>query len=203
MPFVPVTMTGLMTLKGASTGLLGTQFMPLVNATSTAVCTYLSTVPVVLTTNAVVGPGAGTYTGKVVGCLPDAMTSLMMIKAASSGLTGKDMFKLFSAVSFGVCTTLLTTALVQGAVIGGGPGVGQGKIIGLVPTALTGLIMLNMAGKLIAGTQTLQLADAISFGVCTHIMTVGTVMTVCIGAFTPPPIGPIPIPAAPGPGRLI
>jgi hypothetical protein len=33
-------------------------------------------------------------------------------------------------------------------------------------------------------------------------MSAGTVSTICIGSFTPPPIGPIPVPAAPGIGRF-
>jgi hypothetical protein len=131
------------------------------------------------------------------------MSSLMMIKAASSGVRGRDIKKLFDAVSFGVCNTLLTTAFAQGVVIGGGVGAGQGKIINMVPSALQSLISVNLASKLLTGSKTMALSGALAFGICTHVMTLGVVITSCIGAFAPPPAGPVPIPAAPGPGRLI
>jgi hypothetical protein len=203
MPFIPPTQTGLMVAKGASSMMMGERFMPFVNAISTASCQYLMSAPIVMSTNVVLGPGAGTFVGKIVGCVPSAMTSLMMVRAAASMLVGRDIQKLFDAISFGICNTLLTTALSQGSVIGGGPGAGQGKILNLVPSALQGLIMAQLAGIMILGQKTVQLIDAMAFGICTHIMTAGIVMTTCIGAVSPPPIGPIVIPAAPGPGRLI
>jgi hypothetical protein len=191
-----------MVAKGAGSLMTGEKFMPFVNATSTATCQYLMAAPIVMTTNMVIGPGAGTFTGKVIGCVPSAMTSLMMIKAAGFMLVGRDTQKLFDAISFGVCMTILTTAIAQGSVIGGGPGAGQGKIVNLVPSALQSLIMTQLAGVTLMGEKTFQIIGAIAFGICTHIMTAGTVVTTCIGAFAPPPVGPIPIPAAPGPGRL-
>jgi hypothetical protein len=203
MPFIPPTQTGFMVAKGASTAMFGAKFVPFVNAISTAACQYLMAAPIVMSTNVVLGPGAGTFVGKIVGVVPSAMTSLMMVKAASSMLVGRDTQKLFDAVSFGVCNTLLTTAISQGSVIGGGPGAGQGKIVNLVPSALQGLIMAQLAGVTILGQKTIQLIDAMAFGICTHIMTAGTVMTTCIGFASPPPVGPIVIPAAPGPGRLM
>jgi len=203
MPFIPSAMTSLMMMKATSQSVFGAKLLPEISAVSSAVCMYLSTAPIVTSTNIVVGPGAGTYTGKVVGVIPSAMTGLMMLKAASMGIVGRDTKKLFDAVSFGVCQTLLTTALVQGTVIGGGPGGGFGKIINLIPSSLQPLIVANMASKGLVGSKMVMLASAIAFGICTHVMTTGTVVTTCIGAFTPPPVGPIPIPAAPGPGRLI
>jgi hypothetical protein len=202
MPFVPPSQTGLMVAKGVGSLMAGEKFTPFVNAASTAICQYLMMAPIVMTTNMVIGPGAGAYTGKIIGCVPSAMTSLMMIKAAGSMLVGRDTQKLFDAVSFGVCMTLLTTAISQGSVLGGGPGAGQGKIVNLVPSMLLPLIVAQLAGAVLIGEKTMQIIDAITFGICMHIMTAGTVVTTCIGAFAPPPVGPIPIPAAPGPGRL-
>ena len=176
--------------------------MPEFSAISSAVCSYFTVAPIVVSTNIVTGPGAGTYTGKVVGLLPSAMSSLMMLKLTSAGLLGRDVKKLFDAVSFGVCNTLLTTAIAQGTVIGGGPGAGQGKITGLIPSALQNLLHVNLAGKLLSGSKSMALSSAMAFGICTHIMTTGVVITVCMGAFAPPPAGPVVIPAAPGPGRL-
>jgi hypothetical protein len=202
MPFIPSAMTGLMMAKATSQSIYGAKLLPQLSAVSSAVCSYFTVAPIVVSTNFVTGPGAGTYTGKVVGLLPSAMSSLMMLKMGLMGLVGRDVKRLFDAVSFGVCTTVLTTAVAQGSVIGGGPGAGQGKITGLVPSVLQNLLYVNLVGKLLVGSKTRAFSSAMAFGICTHIMTAGTIVTACIGAFSPPPAGPIPIPAAPGPGRL-
>jgi hypothetical protein len=203
MPFVPPTQTGLIVTKGASSMIFGEKFVPFVNAISSSVCQYMTSAPVIMSTNVVLGPGAGTYVGKIVGCVPSVMSSLMFVKASASMLIGRDTQKLFDAVSFGVCNTLLTTAVAQGTVIGGGPGAGQGKIINMVPSTLQTLIMSQLAGVTLFGQKTFQLIEAITFGICSHIISAATVITTCIGAVAPPPVGPIVIPAAPGPGRLI
>jgi hypothetical protein len=203
MPMIPAAMSGLMMAKAVSKTLSGSKLSPQISAVSSAVCLYFTAAPIVVTTNIVTGPGAGTYTGRIVGVIPSAMSGMMMLKAASLGLVGRDVKKLFDAISFGVCQTLLTTVIIQGTVIGGGPGAGQGKIIGLVPSALQTLIVAQMAVRGLIGSKTAQIASAMAFGICMHVMSTGMVMTTCIGAFTPPPVGPVPIPAAPGPGRLI
>lgn len=203
MPFIPSAMTSLMMVKATSESVHGTKLLPQLSAVSSAVCAYFSVAPVVISTNVVIGPGAGTYTGKIVGLTPNAMVSLMMLKMGMAGLVGRDVKRLFNAISFGVCNTLLTTVIAQGTVIGGGPGAGQGKIVGLIPAALQPLILANLTSKILIGSKTAAIAAAIAFGICNHVMTAGTVITTCIGAFTPPPVGPVPIPAAPGPGRLV
>jgi hypothetical protein len=196
-------MTGLMMAKAASKLMGGSKMLPEISALSSAICSYLSLAPVVVSTNIVTGPGAGTYTGKVVGVVPSVMSNMMALKAASKGIMGRDTKRLFDTVSFGVCQTMLTTVFAQGAVIGGGPGTGQGKIVNLVPSFLQNIIFLNMSGRLLGGSKARDIAGAMAFGICMHIQTSGTVITTCIGAFAPSPVGPIPIPAAPGPGRLI
>jgi hypothetical protein len=129
------------------------------------------------------------------------MSSLMLLRAASTGLAGKDLKKLLDAISFGVANAL-NTVIVQGTVIGGGPGTGIGKIVGLVPTGLAFAIMAQESFRLIAGKSLGQLVSAIAFGICTYIMTAGVVTLTDIGVAAPPPVGPMPIPMAPGIGRL-
>lgn len=202
MPFVPTAMTGLMMAKAASQSIFGSRLLPEVSAVSSAVCTFFSTVPFVTSTNFVTGPGAGTYFGKIIGVIPSAMSSMMVLKAASMGIRGRDMKRLFDAVSFGVCQTLLTTVAVQGTIIGGGPGAGQGKILNLIPSVLQQLIFAKLASKRLIGSKVMAISSAMAFGICNHVMTAGTVMTTCVGGFAPPPAGPIPV-IAPGPGRLV
>jgi hypothetical protein len=203
MPFVPTVMTSYMLSKAASYGMSGAKDQPLFSATASAVCSYIPMAATVVSTNVVVGPGSGTYTGKIIGCVPDLMSSMMLMKTASAGIMGTQMKRFLDVISFGVCQTMLTTAIAQGSVIGGGPGTGQGKILGLIPSVLEQVIMANLGGKLLFGSKTVPLVSAIAFGICSHIMTSATVMTTCIGSFAPPPTGPVTIPAAPGPGRLI
>jgi hypothetical protein len=119
------------------------------------------------------------------------------------GLMGTQTMNFFSAISFGVCNTIMTSGLAQGAVIGGGPGAGVGTLSGLIPEALTGLIMSQLAAVAIFGSHTLQLVTAISYGICIYLMTSVVITTACIGSVMPPPAGPVPIPCAVGIGSLI
>jgi len=201
MPLVPSTITGSTMSKAASKGLTGSKLRDIVSAVASATSSYLMGTSVVQSMNIVIGPGAGTQTGKVIGLIPSAMSSIMVLKAVASGLTGKDSKNLFDSISFGVVQAM-NSVIVQGAVIGGAPGTGTGKIIGLVPSALQGLIMVQLRGKLMFGSKTLLLVAAIANGICNHIMSTGTVQLIDVGAFAPPPVGPIPIPAAPGTGRF-
>jgi hypothetical protein len=202
MPLISPVMQSSMLLKAASELMSGSKLSSFVAAISSATCTYITASSIVSSTNTVLGPGTGTQTGTVVGLIPNQMSSLMRLKAASAGLAGKDIGKLFDAVSFGVVSAM-SSVLLQGTVIGGGPGTGVGKITGLVPTALTGLIMAQEAVRLMGGTRLISLISAISFGICTHIMTLGMVNVINIGVAAPPPAGPITIFAVPGIGRLV
>jgi hypothetical protein len=189
--------------KASSLGLAGTKLPFEFQAISSAVCSYLPTSAVVNSVNIVLGPGTGTWTGKVVGCVPDAMSSMMLLKASAAMTVGTGTKKFFDSVSFGVCQTILTTVMAQGTVIGGGPGSGTGKILGLIPAALESLIVAQLGGDVMVGSKTSPVIAAIAFGICNHIMTAGTIPTICVGVFAPPPAGPIPIPGAPGPGTLV
>lgn len=202
MPLVPPTMTGLAMAKAASNLIAGSKLPSIVSAVTSATCQYLLAAATVNTVNVAVGPGSGTQTGRIYGLVPALMSATMQLKAASLGLFGRDLGKIFGCVSFGVVNGL-NLAVVQGVIIGAGPGTGTGKILGLVPVALQGLILAQDAFRLIAGSKTRDLASCMAFGICTHIMTVGTVVVTDIGVFTPPPVGPVPVPAAPGFGRLI
>ena len=200
MPLIPTQMQSLIQLRASSELMAGSKLQDVVSAISMATCQYLQVSAIVNSTNIVLGPGAGTQTGNVVDLLPQAMSSMMLLNASSLGLAGRDLPKLFDAVSTGVVNTIMTSVIVQGTVIGGGPGVGTGKITGLVPTALQSMILLQEALILMAGSKIKDVASAIAFGICNHIMTAGTVMLTDIGFFTPPPVVPIPIPVAPGIG---
>lgn len=201
MPLIPASMQMLSQAKAGSTVMAGSKLPSFVSAISSAACQYILASSVVNSTNIVTGPGVGTQTGTIVGLVPSAMSSLMLMNAASSGISGRDTQKLFDAISTGVCNSMQTVVL-QGTVIGGAIGVGTGKIIGLVPTVLSGIIMANMGGQTLAGSKLFSIVSAISFGICNHILANAVVNITNVGVPSPPPAGPIPIPAAPGIGTL-
>jgi len=190
-----------MRAKAASQLMSGSKLPAVVSAISTATCQYVIAASTINSVNIAVGPGSGTQIGKIIGLSTRGMSSMMLLRGATLGLIGRDAKKFFDAVSFGVVTSM-NAVVMQGVIIGAGPGTGTGKIIGLLPTALLNIIYANAIFRLIAGSQMRRIMSAVSFGICTHITTFGTVTITDIGAFTPPPVGPVPIPAAPGIGRF-
>jgi hypothetical protein len=202
MPVVPKVMSKLMAVKAASTLMSGSKLPAIEAAISSAVCQYILSSAVVNSTNVAIGPGSGTQTGKIIGLIPTFMSKMMLLKAFSLGLTGKDLGKLLNAVSFGIVNGL-KTAVLQGVIIGAGPGTGIGRITGLTPFVLQKLILAQEAFRAIAGSKSRDLASCVAFGACTYIKTFGIVVVTNIGVTSPPPVGPIPFPAAPGFGKLI
>jgi hypothetical protein len=195
-------MQGMILAKAASQMVAGSKLPNLVNAICMGTCQYILSVSTVQSTNIALGPGAGTQMGRIMGLVPTAMSSMMLMKATASGLTGRDLNKLYSSVAFGVVQSM-NMVIVQGSIIGAGPGSGQGKILGLVPTALSGIIMGMAAAQTIAGSKLQAIISAAAFGICTHIMSAGIVQLTDIGAAAGPPAGPVTIPVAPGIGRLM
>lgn len=201
MPLVPTTMQGLMMANAASQTLAGSKLTDLAAAISAAVCQYVLSVSTVNSTNIAMGPGSGTQTGTITGLVPATMSSLMLAKAASLGIAGRDTSKLFDAVSFGVVNSM-STVLLQGTIIGAGPGTGTGTILGLTPVALQGFILAQTSVKLLSGSKLNDIMAAVAFGVCMHLSS-AVVQATDIGIAASPPAGPVPFPVAPGIGRLV
>jgi len=202
MPLVPTAMTGFIITKASSKLISGEKLSYFVSAISSGTCQYILSASIVNTTNIALGPGAGTQTGKVTSLVASKMSSSMSSIASGQGLAGRDIKKLFDAISFGVVNAM-KAVLLQGTIIGAGPGTGNGKITGLVPAALQNLIYPQMELKQISGDKLRTLLFAISSGICNHIMSAGTVTATDIGVAATPPVGPITIPAAPGIGKLV
>lgn len=201
MPLAPTVMSTQMRLKGNTLTISGDKFQSFVTAVSNATAQYIISASTVNSTNIALGPGAGTFNGRISGLSSTTMANLMRVKASTYLLSGRDIKKLLDSVAFGVVQAM-KSVVVQGTVIGAGPGSGNARIAGLSPTALEGLIITQMSVKLLSGSKMRKLVSAIAFGICSHIMSAGTIITTCIGAAAGPPTGPVTIPAAPGPGRL-
>ena len=202
MPLVPSTMKSLIIAKASSVTIAGDKLSYFISAIASATCQYVLSASIVNSTNIALGPGRGTQTGRVTGLVPSGMSVLMVAKAVASGLSGRDIKKLFDSISFGVVNAM-KSVLLQGTIIGAGPGTGTGRIKGLVPSALQNLIYAQCTFRLISGDKLRSLLSAIAFGICNHIMTTGTVTATDIGVAASPPVGPITIPAAPGIGKLV
>ncbi len=202
MPLVPTAIKGLTIVKASSKLMAGSKFPTLISAVAGATSQYILAASIINSTNIALGPGAGTQTGKIVGLMPSTMSLLMMGKAAAAGLSGRDIKALFDSISFGVVNAMKAT-LLQGTIIGAGPGTGTGKILGLVPSALQGLILGQSFFRLISGDKLKAMVSAMAFGICNHIMTTGTVTVTNIGVAAGPPVGPVTIPAAPGFGKFV
>lgn len=202
MPLVPSTIERLILTKASSVTIAGSKLSYFVSAISGGTSQYILSASIVNSTNIALGPGAGTQTGKIVGLVPSGMSTMMMTKANAAGLAGRELKRLFDSISFGVVNAMKGVVL-QGTIIGAGPGTGTGKITGLVPSPLQNLIYAQSAFRLISGDKLRTILSAISFGITNHIMSAGTVTVTNIGAVASPPVGPITIPAAPGIGKLV
>lgn len=202
MPYISSTIKGLIQLKASSQLMSGSKLPDMVGAISAAASQYILQASIVNSTNIALGPGSGTQIGRITGLVPSAMMSLMLLKSAALGLSGRDLRKFFSAVSFGVINAS-KSIVMQGTIIGAGPGTGTGKITGLIPTGLETLIWAQSAFRLLSGQKLRSTISCIAFGICNHIMTTGVVTITDIGIAASPPVGPIVIPAAPGVGRLV
>ena len=202
MPLVPSSMQGLIQIKASSQLMSGSKLPSLVSAICGATSQYVLSASIINSTNIALGPGSGTQIGRITALVPQAMTSLMVLKASSMGLSGKDIQKLFGSISFGVINSM-KSVILQGTIIGAGPGTGTGKVTGLVPSGLEKLILAQSFFRLISGDKLKSMISAIAFGICNHIMTAGVVNITNIGIAASPPIGPITIPVAPGIGKFV
>jgi hypothetical protein len=205
MPYSSSAIKSFIQLKASSKLMSGSKLPDMVAAISGAASQYILSVSTVNSTNIALGPGVGTQTGRITALVPTAMSSLMMLKSASLGLSGKDIKKFYDAVSFGIVNAT-KSIVMQGTIIGAGPGTGTGKIAGLVPKGPKGLetfIWAQSTFRLLSGSKLRSMISCVAFGVCNHIMSTAVVTITNIGVAASPPIGPILIPAAPGIGRLV
>jgi hypothetical protein len=195
-------MTSFILKRMLSYPMSGEKLSYFISAISSATCQYILSVSTVNSTNIALGPGAGTQTGRVVGLSSFGMGTLIYNRALSSGFSGRELRRFCNAISYGVVMAM-KSVVIQGSIIGAGPGTGTGTITGLVPSALQGIMYSQEAFRLISGDKLRTILSAIAFGICNHIMAAGKVNVTDIGVAASPPVGPITIPAAPGIGKLV
>jgi len=133
---------------------------------------------------------AGVGIGKMSGINPGALIPLMIAQFAGRGINGLYMPNLSIAISNAVCVHFLADNVATTASVGVSIGTGVGKVGSLIPTTMTAAIIAQMEIEGILGLMHPLFADAVANAVCIHILSMGIVNVVIVGA--PTPIPPIP-----------
>jgi hypothetical protein len=184
----------------ASSVILGRNAIDIADAVGTGVAVHITT-PNMLTfaCSGTAGP-VGTASSLVVaGIVPTAMTGLMMTRAAQVGfgIGGRDMQKMFSAISKGVAA-VLNGSLVQGNFGGLALGGGTARFTKINAQILNRLIQANLASKGMIGRDVGKISDCISYGIVNQLKAGATFTILVSGAIAPvPPVGPLPMAGLP------
>jgi hypothetical protein len=198
MPFEPNSVSAIMLASAASKALLGKNIKDVTDSVAFA-CSLHFIIPGSITlvmNGTAAGPGTFISTPPV-GMSPDLMASLMFARGASRGLVGKNTLDVYSSISTGICMGMLQLITV-GIAAGVGLGSGVGVITGFNPELLKTLILSQFAARAMVGKNVADLADAISFGIVTHLSTTVSINVGIVGPIIPPPAGPIPVVGLPG-----
>jgi len=187
-------------IKGylALVGFQGRDMGKLADAIGRAVYIHLVTPDMaVASITGTVGPVGSVTNVSVQGIVPTVMQSLMTVKGASSGFSGRDLNKLSQAISNGISIQLMTMMLT-GTTAGLAIGAGTATLTGINSTVLGSLLKAAFASVGFTGRDMLKLADMISSGVVQHLQTSASFAVIATGAIAPtPPTGPVPIAGIP------
>lgn len=180
-------------------GIQGRDATKLASAIGTGIGNYLITPNLVTASlNGVAGPLGSVTSVAVVGFEPNSMSAQMNRKARSLsvGLKGRDIGKLFNAISSGL-VQVLSTMFVTGTAAGIATGAGTGRFATLNESALTNLINAQMSAKGFTGRDKAKLASCVSAGLVSQMKTVTLTLT-SAGAVAPvPPVGPVSVAGIP------
>lgn len=186
MPLSDSALSGIMNAKMKSKNLNGEATPDFCDAVSKGVVTHFLSSNQVSTID-VGTAGAGVGIGKLSG-IDISMGSDIYSKLLSKGIAGEDSKPMADAIAEAIVTHFLAANIVNTTNSGVALGSGSGKISGLVPTGMAGLIQAAMSSKSIKGVNAKDFAEAISEGVCQHINTKALVNVVISGAPIVPPV---------------
>lgn len=110
-----------------------------------------------------------------------ALQSIMVGQLASKGIVGGKVSDLAGGLSEGLVDSFLAQNTVITSDVGllpaGAPGVGVGKMIGLDPKAMAGMMLPLVTSEGILGSKSKDLIDGICEAVCTHFLAANLVNT--------------------------
>jgi hypothetical protein len=198
MPIVSQTISGAIQGQFALNNLTGRDAIKLAGVVGSSVSKYLM-IPNLVTCslNGTAGPIGNINSVVVIGLVPSSMSGFMLSKAASKRLNGRDINKLFNAISTGLVQVLMGMVL-SGSAVGIAVGSGIGMFTALNDKALSKLMYATMLSKQLNGRDTIKLCDCISFGIVNHLRTSVKFTTIVTGTVAPvPPVGPVPVAGIP------
>jgi hypothetical protein len=188
MPFPTAQTKEAIMMAARSMGMLGPDMERVAMAVALT-CEVQFLLPATSITTASGAAGAGAISGASppVGVVPAAMAQSIYTAMASKGLVGANNFNMCLAISTGICTVIPSLVLF-GISPGVGSGVGTAKAVQFNQATFFAMLSSNFASLGMIGQSSLQLALAISEGVCLA-MTASLVVPVAgiVG-----PVGPSP-----------
>jgi len=103
---------------------------------------------------------------------------LILAQCASKGITGLDMPKFSTAMGEGIVESFKEMNKVTTVDVGVmTSGSGKGKMVGIIPNALSGMVIPLMMGQNLQGIKMKDLAEGICFAVAIHFNTMNMVET--------------------------
>ena len=192
MPIVSKAISGAIQGQFALKKLTGRDAIKLAGVIGSSVSKYLM-LPNLVTCSlsGTAGPIGNINSIVVVGLVPTAMSGFMFTKAVSKNLKGRDIKKLFDAISLGLVQILMGMVL-SGSAVGIAVGGGTGTFTALSDQALSKIMYATMLSKQLKGRDAIKLCDCISFGIVNHLKTSVKFTTVVTGVIAPvPPAGPV------------
>ena len=194
MPISPTTLAGAIKFNMKGVKFIGRDAGKLADAIGRAVYIHVTT-PNMTTAliTGTVGPVGSVTSMGVAGIVPTGMKSLMSAAGVGKGFKGRDLRKLAQAISLGLSQVLMTM-IINGSAVGLAIGGGTSKFVGLNPKVLSTILKGQMLGVGYKGRDMMKLADMVSIGVVTHLMSSATFPITSVGVIAPiPPVGPLPI----------
>ncbi len=198
MPVVAPLLSVSISSQMMAQGLKGRDGIKLSGAVASSLASYL-TLPNLVSCNltGTAGPVGNINSISVFGLIPKTMSSLMVSKAFSKNLKGRDISKLCDAISNGVCQ-VLNGMMLSGTAAGIAVGSGLGNFTAVNAGSLSGLMLANMQSKQINGRDISKLCDSISYGIVQHLKTSVRFSLLVTGAIAPvPPAGPVAVTGIP------
>ena len=175
-------------------GLSGPSSLQLAQAVANALSLYLL-MPGLMTANVigVSGPGVVSSAGPLAGYEPASFSTALLTSLSAQGLSGPTLPQTAQAVATGISLNLpMVAAVGVSPVVSNGGGVG--KMVGMLPPALYGLLMSQASVLGLKGSELPRFMLGLATGICTYLNTVAVIPVVSVGApVPPPPIGPLPM----------
>lgn len=195
MPLIGPVLGSLILSQMASHGLAGSATPQLAMALGNGIVTNILATGTYVGTSTGLGLGSGVSTGTIVGpaIIGPTVTGLILTNLTAAGLVGQSTPQL--ADSIGQAFAIhMSTAIVVGASTVVGIGIGVGTIVGIIAPAMGAVIYSQMLAAGLAGTASIQLANAVAMGISTAISTsiVNTTITGVAVGVVPPAFPPIP-----------